>query len=81
MATSVTKDKKLTESEILFHAKALMLKGDVLAMQKEYEKARQAFTEVMDKVGQCDLSYAALGRQGEMCLVLSESDRTKVKDI
>ncbi|MBP5674507.1 MAG: tetratricopeptide repeat protein [Victivallales bacterium] len=81
MATSVTKDKKLTESEILFHAKALMLKGDVLAMQKEYEKARQAFTEVMDKVGQCDLSYAALGRQGEMCLAIAEADTTKVKDI
>ena len=80
MAAASAKDKKLSESEILFHAKALMLKGDVLALQKEYEKARQAFTEVMDKVGECDLSYAALGRQGEMCLVIAESDTTKVKD-
>ena len=81
MATSLNKDKKKSESETLFHAKALMLKGDVLAMLKDYEKARQSFTEVMDQAGEGDLSYAALGRQGEMCLILAESDTTKVKDL
>ena len=81
MATSLNKDRKLTESETQFQAKALMLKGDVLAMLKDYEKARQSFTEVMSQAGDGDLSYAALGRQGEMCLVLAESDTTKVKDL
>ena len=81
MATSLNKDRKLSESETLFQAKALMLKGDVLAMLKDYEKARQSFTEVMTQAGDGDLSYAALGRQGEMCLVLAESDTTKVKDL
>ena len=35
----------------------------------------------MTQAGDGDLSYAALGRQGEMCLVLAESDTTKVKDL
>ncbi|NLG13000.1 MAG: tetratricopeptide repeat protein [Lentisphaerae bacterium] len=73
-------EQKLSQEEKQFKAKSLMLKGEILASMNDYASARQAYAEVMKTIETSDLTYAALGRQGDMCLALAAADNTKVSN-